>query len=831
MYAVLPRVLPPGLDGLTELALDLRWTWNHAVDEVWAQVDAELWEDTHNPWIVLRNAPQRKLEQLSADQTFLQQLKLAMDEREAYLTASSVNASRASPDAPTAIAYFSMEFGLSEALPLYAGGLGVLAGDYLKTASDLGVPLLGISLLYQEGYFRQTIDTGGNQREAYPYADPTSLPIQPAVNADGAWMEVDLPLPGRMLRLRVWHARVGRTRLYLLDSNHVRNGPVDRGITSKLYGGGSEMRLLQEVVLGMGGWALLEALPIDAEVCHLNEGHAALAVLERARRFMHQHNVPFWDAWWATRAGNVFTTHTPVAAGFDAFTPSLIYKYARGFLADCQLSLRDLLALGRADPRDDREPFNMTYLALRGCAQSCAVSRLHGSVSRQLFDCLYPRWPVDEVPVRYVTNGVHVPSWDSAWADTLWTRACGKGRWLGKSDCAPAAIFNCDDATLWGLAADQRLDLVHYARERLAWQWGQRGESAQQVAQASQVLDPNVLTLGLARRFAEYKRMNLLLHDQDRLMRLLLSELHPVQLIIAGKAHPDDELGKQQVRAWLEFTRRPELHGRVVFLEDYDLALAQQLVQGVDVWINTPRRPWEACGTSGMKTLVNGGLNLSVLDGWWAEAYDPAYGWAIDSHGDDAADAACMYRLLEEDIVPAFYTRDANGIPVHWVEHMRASMSQLAPRFSSNRMLLEYLDGFYMPATRAFRRRQAHGARLAQELRAWHVSLSAQWHEVHFGTLEVQHDSDHWRIHVPVYLGDIDVKHVKVELCAEEQGGQPALRIPMQAGTPIAGAIGGYLFMAQVSAARPADHYTPRVRSWHAEAFLPAESTWIAWQR
>lgn len=831
MYAFLPRELPQALQGLTDLALDLRWTWNHTVDALWEQVDAELWEHTHNPWVVLQNASQRRLEQLSHDEAFAQALAHAAEERRRYLESAGMCAGRPIYDAPSAVAYFSMEVGLSEALPLYAGGLGVLAGDFLKTASDLGVPLIGISLLYQEGYFRQTIDAGGNQREAFPYSDPTSLPIQPVIDADQNWVELDLSLPGRTLRLRVWQANIGRIKLYLLDSNHVRNGPVDRGITSKLYGGGSEMRLLQEVVLGVGGWALLDMLKIEVDVCHLNEGHAALVVLERARRFMHKHNVSFWEAWWATRAGNVFTTHTPVKAGFDAFTPSLLYKYGRDYLADCQLSLRELLALGRADPLDNGEPFNMAYLALRGCAQSCGVSRLHGKVSRQLFEPLFPRWPVDEVPVRHVTNGVHVPTWDSIWADALWTKACGKTRWLGEAGGLSAAIATCDDAVLWELSASERRDLVHYTRDRLAWQLGLRGESAQQVANAAQVLDPNILTLGLARRFAEYKRMDLLLHDPERLVRLLLNEQRPVQLIIAGKAHPDDVSGKQLVHAWLEFTRRPELRGRVVFLEDYDLALAQHLVQGVDVWINTPRRPWEACGTSGMKILVNGGLNLSVLDGWWAEAYEPAYGWAIEGGTDDSADAETLYRLLEEEVIPAFYQRDARGIPAGWIQRMRASMSQLTPRFSSNRMLLEYLDGFYAPATRAFRQRERHGAHLARDMNAWHTELASHWHELHFGEVEIEKQDAAWHFRVPVYLGDIRLEWVNVELYANQEEGQSAVCIPLQAGPHISGAVGGYVFTASVPAARPAEHYTPRARAMHQDAFLPAESPLIAWQR
>ena len=833
MYAFLPRALPEQLSALTELALDLRWTWNHALDALWQAIDPELWDRTQNPWVILQNVSQQRLDELGHDQVFSCELERAIEDHHRYHREPGWYAQQKGTDAPARIAYFSMEFGLSEAFPLYAGGLGVLAGDYLKTASDMGVPVLGVGLLYQEGYFRQTIDAGGGQREAYPYNDPTSLPIQPVMGSDGAWLKIGLELPGRTLYLRVWLAVVGRTRLYLLDSNDLRNGAGDRGVTAKLYGGGSEMRLLQEVVLGIGGWTMLEALGIDADVCHLNEGHAALLVLERARRFMHGTGTSFWEAWWATRAGNVFTTHTPVAAGFDAFPPSLVYKYARGYLEDFHIPMREFMALGRRDSADDDEPFNMTYLALRGCAQANAVSRLHGEVSRHLFCDLFPRWPQEEVPVRHVTNGVHVPSWDSVWSDHLWTCACGKERWLGAVEALPAAIAGSDDEALWALAAEQRRDLVHYTRDRLAWQLAQRGESSLQIEEAAQVLDPNSLTLGFARRFTDYKRPNLLLHDPERLARLLSDEHCPVQLIVAGKAHPDDEQGKRLIHAWFEFTHRAKLRRRVVFLEDYDMALAQHLVQGVDVWINTPRRPWEACGTSGMKVLANGGLNLSELDGWWAEAYQPAYGWAIggDTNSDDVTDAECLYRLLEEDVVPAFYARDTLGVPRNWVRRMRASMSQLGPRFSSNRMLLEYLEYFYRPAVHAFNRRSKDNARLARALHAWQKALAMEWHEVHFGAVSTKRAGDQWHISVPVYLGEIAPESAKVELYAASNGEHPAECLPMTSEGPIPGAIQGYVFSASVAASRPVDHYTPRVRAWHAEAFLPAETALIAWQR
>ena len=833
MYAFLPRELPEQLRALTELALNLRWTWNHALDELWKSIDPQLWERTHNPWLILQNTSPHRLGELCRDATFSQTLAHAIEEHRHYLSEPGWYAQQTSAGDSKQIAYFSMEFGLSEALALYAGGLGVLAGDYLKTASDMGVPVLGVGLLYQEGYFRQSIDAMGRQQEAYPYNDPTSLPIQPTFGQDGAWLKIPLALPGRTLYLRVWQAIVGRTSLYLLDSNDLLNGASDRGITSKLYGGGSEMRLLQEVVLGIGGWATLEALAINVDVCHLNEGHAALLVLERARRFMHQKGTSFQEAWWATRAGNVFTTHTPVAAGFDVFSAELVLKYARGYLDDCRLTSHELLALGRRNPSDADEPFNMAFLALRGCAQANGVSRLHGEVSRRLFSDLYPRWPVQEIPVGHVTNGVHVPSWDSMWSDHLWTTSCGKERWRGAVELLPATVANNDDEALWNMAAEQRRDLVSYARKRLAWQLEQRGESAQQVAEGGQVFDPNCLTLGFARRFTDYKRPNLLLHDSDRLARLLTNEQHPVQLLIAGKAHPADERGKQLIQAWLDFVHRPGLRRHVVFLEDYDLEMAQHLVQGVDVWINTPRRPWEACGTSGMKVLVNGGLNLSELDGWWAQAYQPAYGWAIgnDAPSDDDVDAERLYGLLENEVVPTFYSRDAQGIPRDWVQRMRASMSQLGPYYSSNRMLQEYLEHLYQPAIQAFRRRREDNAALARTLHAWQKALTAAWDNIHFGAVEGHRDGDCLCVRVPVYLGEISPLWVKVELYGGLCDEYPAECLLMKAVDVIPGAIQGYIYSISVAATRPLEHYTPRVRAWHADAFLPAENPLIAWQR
>jgi starch phosphorylase len=831
----LPRSLPSGLEPLTELALDVHWTWSHAGDALWRPLDPALWERTRNPWVILQNTPQAELEAIARDPGWQRKLATGIDERRAYLAEPGWFA-HSHPDAPLeAVAYFSMEFGLGEAFPLYAGGLGILAGDYLKTASDLGLPVVGVGLLYQEGYFRQLVDASGQQREAYPYNNPIDLPIQPVIDASGAWLIVELPLPGRILHLRVWQANVGRVRLYLLDSNDLRNGPADRGITGKLYAGGAEMRLTQAVTLGIGGWMMLERLGIAADVCHLNEGHSAFAVLERARCHARRSGLSFEEAWWATRAGNVFTTHTPVAAGFDVFPAGLVQQYFRDWQDGLGVSARDFLALGRRPGAGDDEPFNMAYLALRGCARSNGVSRLHGAVSRRLFADLYPRWPEGEVPIGHVTNGVHVPSWDSPAADRLWTRACGKRRWRGGVGDLSEAVGCIDDETAWGLAAERRQALVGFTRERVAWQLAQRGAAAQSVADAARLLDPNVLTLGFARRFAEYKRPNLLLHEPQRLARLLLDAQRPVQIIVAGKAHPDDAPGKALVAEWLAFVNQPALRHRAVFLEDYDMALAQELVQGVDVWINTPRRPWEACGTSGMKVLANGGLNLSTLDGWWAEAYAPEVGWAIgdgaDSPAQDETDALALYRLLEQQVVPLFYDRDARGIPVAWVARMRASIAQLAPVFSSNRMQQQYVEQLYLPAAAQWRRRSAEQGRLARALQAWHAQVSASWHEVHFGRPGVVQQGDQWHFDLPLYLGDVPADAVKVELCADALPGGEPVRLPMARGEAIVGATNGHLYSASAPASRPQQHFTARVTACHPEAITPAECPLIAWQR
>jgi starch phosphorylase len=833
--AYLPRALPAGLETLAELATDLRWTWSHESDALWRRMGPEVWEQTENPYVVLQYLTEERLQELAADPDFRLHLESLAIQRQSYLEQAGSYGDSYGDKELQGIAYFSMEFGLGEALPLYAGGLGILAGDYLKTASDLGVPVTAVGLLYQEGYFRQVLDVAGWQQEAYPFNDPTSLPVFPVQVASGAWLRVLVELPGRNVRCRVWQVQVGRVILYLLDSNDPLNSPVDRGITGKLYGGGQEMRLVQEIVLGIGGWRLIEALDLPIEVCHLNEGHAAFVTLERARHFMQKQKTGFWEALWATRPGNLFTTHTPVAAGFDTYPEELVTRYGLNYAKGLGVSPQELAALGHGCPDHPGEPFNMAWLAAHTCGAINGVSRLHGKVSRRIFQSLYPHWPPEEVPVTHITNGVHVPSWDSPWADEIWTRACGKERWRGALEPMMLAIGALSDVDLWNFVGRERRDLVNHAREHLARQLGNRGADPETVAAAGRVLDPNILTLCFARRFTEYKRPGLLLHDPARLMRILNDPERPVQLIIAGKAHPQDETGKHFIRQWAQFVRRPEVRQRAVFLEDYDMTLAQEMVQGVDLWLNTPRRPLEACGTSGMKVLVNGGLNLSSLDGWWAEAYTPEVGWSLDNgreygpERDAAGDAAELYRLLEQEVTPMFYARDAAGIPRGWIARMRASMAQLTPRFSANRMVLDYVEKLYLPAAQDCRQRQAHGGAMGRELRQWELLVRRQWHFVHWGRKEVRAEGDGLNFEVQLYLGELPADCVQVQLYADPAGEGTAVRVTMERGAAIAGAFNGFLYSCKAAGGRPPGDYTPRAIPYHPKARVPAELNLISW--
>jgi starch phosphorylase len=837
VYAFFPTEVE-GFDSLAELALDMHWYWNHSADEVWKQLDPVLWEFTYNPWVVLQTVSRDRLHRALADPAFRRKVDDLLQSM-AKEAESPAWFQENHPQSPlTSVAYFSMEFMLSEALPIYSGGLGNVAGDQLKTASDLGVPVVGVGLLYQQGYFRQVIDKEGAQQALFPYNDPGQLPIKPLREPNGEWLRLEVKLPGYSLWLRSWQVQVGRVKLYLLDSNDPANFPARRGITSELYGGGAELRLNQEMVLGIGGWRLLNALGIKPEVCHLNEGHAALAVLERARAFMEETGQPFEVALAVTRAGNLFTTHTPVAAGFDRFDSALVEQYL-GWYARSRLgiSFNELMALGRQNPNDSSEPFNMAYLAVRGSGAVNGVSRLHGQVSRRIFEPLFPRWPEDEVPVGHVTNGVHMSSWDSEESDALWTDSCGKDRWHGTLETLEQDMRSVPESRLWECRSSARQSLIEYIRERLSRQLEAVGASSEEVENGKRIFDANVLTLGFARRFAPYKRPNLLLHDPERLLRILTDPQRPVQLIVAGKAHPADHQGQALIREWTRFIRRPGARKHVAFLSDYDMVLTGQLVQGVDVWINTPRRPWEACGTSGMKVLVNGGVNLSELDGWWAEAYAPEVGWALGDgkeHGDDpawdAAEADTLYTLLERQVVPEFYTRDSRGIPVAWVARIRESMSRLTPLFSANRAVREYVERYYIPAAIAYRERETDNGAIGVKLVNWKRALERGWSDLRLGEMTVTSDSEKHTLEVQVYFGGLDPNSVRVEIYANGADNRERVRHEMMRGRQLVGA-NGFIYSAQVPSNRPVTDYTARVIPRFPGAAVPLEIARILWQR
>jgi starch phosphorylase len=840
-----PETLPAqelaSLKCLEELALELRISWDHSTDDIWRELDPELWDLTRNPTLVLHAMSETKLKGLAADTEYRRRI-------EDFVLAHRLYARSpgwfqfAHPGAQlNHVAYFSMEFGVCEALPIYSGGLGNVAGDQLKASSDLGVPIIGIGLLYQQGYFRQAIDPHGNQLALYPYNAPAELPITPVRDRDGKLVRLELQFPGSKVWLRAWRANIGRVTLYLLDSNDGANMAFHRGITSELYGGGPELRLMQELVLGIGGWRLLQRLNVKADVCHLNEGHAAFAVLERAACFMEQNGKPFEVALTATRVGNLFTTHTPVAAGFDRFDSALVARYLESLFTKrlSGVTMDQVLALGRRDSTDHHEPFNMAYLAIRGSGAINAVSRLHRAVSRDIFADLFPRWPLMEVPVRHVTNGVHTPTWDSLYAQRLWRAACRKENpWSGTLEGIAEHMRAMSDDLLWGLRIQNRKELVQYVRERLDHQDAAAGGLDENTQQSRSPFDPDTLTLGFARRFATYKRPTLLLHHPDRLAQILTNPKFPVQLVIAGKAHPADEPGKAMIKQWIEFVSRPEVRPHVVFIADYDMIVAQHLVQGVDLWLNTPRRPWEASGTSGMKVLVNGGLNLSELDGWWAEAYTPEVGWAIGDgreHGDDpawdAVEAESLYDLLEHEVIPQFYRRNEKGIPVTWLARMRESMARLTPQFSANRTVREYTEKYYLPAATAYRKREANSGGLAEEIVKWRYRVDQHWATIHFGSLKVESSNREHKFTAQVYLNQILSDSVSVELYAEPDRSGSPVRIPMVRGAKVAGSVDGFVYTGRAPAGRPASDYTLRVMPSKSGVLVPLEVNSIVWQK
>ncbi len=838
MDACIDRALPGPLEPLTELALDLRWCGCRDAIAIWSRLDPETWTRTRNGALVLANASDDELATAARDPAILASIEAWTTARAAEGGSGPPRGVGAAAAAHPRVAYFSMEFGLDESLPIYSGGLGVLAGDHLKSASDLGLPVVGLGILYQHGSFRQELAEDGTQLEARPYNDASTLPVRPLRDAAGRTVRIRLPLPGRVLFLRAWEARVGRVRLLLLDANDPMNGPRDRAVTAELYTADPELRLQQELVLGFGGWRLLETLGIDPEVCHLNEGHAAFAVVARAAAFARRHGIGFQVALRATRAGTVFTTHTPVAAAFDRFPVELVARFGRPAMEQIGVDPRTVLRLGHGD--GPGAPFETARLALAGAGHVNGVSRLHGRVSRHLFAPLFPRVPVAEVPIGHVTNGVDVRTWIGPAAQELWREAGALAPWRHADRPAAIDLADVPDERLWAMRTEARRKLVRFVRRRMARWARERGASEELVRRAAGILDPDALTLGFARRFTGYKRPTLLLRDPERLRRLLLDPARPVQLLVAGKAHPHDGRGRGMVREMARFAADPELADRVVFLPDHDMTIAANLVAGVDCWLNVPRRPAEACGTSGMKILANGGLHCSVRDGWWDEAYEPDVGWAIGDeaeHGPehDAADAHELLRTLEDELVPMFQDRDHAGIPRAWLTRVRASMSRLTPRFDAFRMARDYVEGWYRPAAAAYRARAAGEGRRAAELEASveraRVALEAV-QVVEVRAAPWPRMGGGWAFVADVRLGPLAAEEATVELYADPAtpGGDP-LVVAME---PVAAEVDApepdlTRFRAVVRTDRPAAHLTVRAAPRPPADLLPVERPGLVW--
>ncbi|MEK6756169.1 MAG: alpha-glucan family phosphorylase [Bacteroidota bacterium] len=777
-YTVAPS-LPKELESLHELVYNLLWVWDHDLMELLIRLDPDLWEKTnHNPVLLLGMISQERLNSTARDDAFLAELERTHERYKKYLdTNSSWFRKTYSQVGANQIAYFSAEFGLTECLQNYSGGLGVLSGDHLKSASDLGLPLVGVGLLYQEGYFRQYLNADGWQQERFPENDFYTLPLRLEADKNGKPVTVSVDLPGRKVYAQIWRVQVGRNPLYLLDTNIPANSQEDQDTTDQLYGGDRELRIKQEILLGIGGFRALKALGIHPAVCHMNEGHAAFLSLERCKDMMATSKLSFAEAREATTAGLVFTTHTPVPAGNDYFSAELMERYFSSYYRELGLTSKEFLGLGRQDPNNDQEAFCMTVLALRMAGSSNGVAKLHGKVSRKMWQNVWPGVPVTETPIISITNGVHAPSWISREMAGLYDRYLGP-RW--REDAGDYGLWgrvhHIPDEELWRTHERRRERLVAFARTRLASQLESRGAPPSEVAQANDVLNSEALTIGFARRFATYKRATLLLRDAERLIRILTDKERPVQIIFAGKAHPHDTPGKELIRQLIHFERHSGVRRRMVFLEDYDMVVGRYMLQGVDVWLNTPRRPLEASGTSGMKATMNGAINLSILDGWWDEAYNVHTGWAIgrgeeyaDEKLQDDVESNALYDLLEKEIVPLFYTRGAEGLPRQWISKMKSAMRAIGPQFNTNRMVREYTEKMYLPAIDHCTNLTADGFKRAKRFAVWKEHFRQQWHTVKIGELVVEDHKllkvgESLTVRAQIDLGQLKPDDVSVEL-------------------------------------------------------------------
>ncbi|MCC7203737.1 MAG: alpha-glucan family phosphorylase, partial [Phycisphaeraceae bacterium] len=771
--------LPEPLRPLQDIAYNLWWTWHPEAVELFVRIDRELWQKSnHNPVAMLGNCPQATLDALAKDEGFLTALGRVQSNLARHRERKPWHARKGEDLTNFTVAYFCAEFGLTECLQIYSGGLGCLAGDHLKSATELGLPLVGVGLLYRHGYFQQYLNADGWQQEYYPDLDFANLPVNPVLDDKGQQVTVKVQLPGREVNIAVWKVNVGRNPLYLLDTNLMENDPADRGITGHLYGGDMELRIKQEIVLGIGGTRALAAMGIEPDVCHMNEGHSAFLALERIRKLIEKFGVTFDEARQAAAAGHVFTTHTPVPAGIDRFPPEMITRYFRDYHPSLKLDLEGLLALGRENVYAKNEFFSMAVLAIRTSDWANGVSKLHGVVSRGMWQNIWPGVPKDEVPIQHVTNGCHARSWLSSDLISLLDRYLG-ARWQDNPSDHQVwqAINEVPDEELWRVHERRRQRLIVWARRHLIKSLIARGTDPDQARLAAEALTPNALTIGFARRFATYKRGNLFFRDRDRLLKLLTDADRPIQFLIAGKAHPADGGGKDLIRQIVHFARESGSQHKVVFLENYDIMMARYLVQGCDVWLNNPRRGMEASGTSGMKAAINGVLNCSILDGWWDEAYDAGdIGWSIgrgeEYANPDVADdieSRSLYDILEKQIVPTFYDRDQAGLPHKWVAKMKRCISVLAPFFNTNRMVQEYAEKLYFPSLRRSRMLTANKLEKGVVLAHQKDRLRALWGQLEVQSVEAATDKvlgvrDKLAIGANVKLGELTPAEVRVQL-------------------------------------------------------------------
>ncbi len=780
-YRVLPK-LPKRLEPLQEMAYNLWWCWNPDAIVLFRRFHPVLWESTYyNPVEILGRTSQAHIDKILKDDAFIAEMDRIYKQYQNYLSRKTWSDREIDHDQEMCIAYFSAEFGLTESIRTYSGGLGILSGDHLKAASDLGIPLVGVGLLYRQGYFNQYLNVDGWQQELYLDSDFYNMPIKQVLNEKNQILKFPLAIGNRNVMVQIWKIIVGRIPLYLLDTNLDENRPEDREITAQLYGGDVEMRIRQEILLGIGGIRALRLLGIKPTITHMNEGHSAFLAIERIRNIMEEQNVNFAVARELVISTNVFTTHTPVPAGMDIFAPDLVDRYLFQHRSVLGLSREEFLGFGRQDPFNHAEYFSMPVLALKMAAYCNGVSELHGQVSRQLWEQIWPEVPHNEIPIGSITNGVHprtwisrdmvglldrylTPEWEANPADpNIWQR-----------------VVDIPDAELWRTHERRRERLVAFARTRLRKQLINRGAHKSEISIAEEVLDPEILTIGFARRFATYKRAGLLFKDPDRLLKILTNKERPVQLLMAGKAHPRDNEGKELIKYIISFARKPEFRKHVVFLENYDMNIARYMVQGVDVWLNNPRRPLEASGTSGMKVAFNGGLNLSILDGWWDEAFQEwgnlGIGWAIgrgedyaDTAYQDAVESRALYKILEEEMIPLFYNRGYDDLPRGWIQYMKNSMQYLCPRFNIHRMLTEYTRNYYIRANQKWHELSLNNFDGAKRLSEWRTHIHHAWTNLKIMKIEMDDSKEYFvgqklKVNVLIQLGELNPEDITAEI-------------------------------------------------------------------